>query len=77
MAGETAGPYRLLDLAGEGRLGVVWRAIGHDGRKVAIKLLKPESAAHADFRRDRASGGSARRSALTASRLPSERAARR
>jgi len=48
---ERAGPYRLLELIGEGGMGVVRRAVGHDGREVAIKLLKPELAADADFRR--------------------------
>lgn len=47
---EHAGPYRLLDLLGQGGMGVVRRALGHDDREVAIKLMRPELAASADFR---------------------------
>jgi serine/threonine protein kinase len=47
---EHAGPYRLLEFLGEGGMGVVRRALGHDDREVAIKLLKPELTGNADFR---------------------------
>jgi len=43
-AGETLGQYRLLELIGEGGVGVVFRAEGEDGNEVALKILKEELA---------------------------------
>jgi serine/threonine-protein kinase len=40
---ERVGPYRLLDLVGEGGMGTVWRAERDDGefrRQVAVKLIR-------------------------------------
>lgn len=48
---EQAGPYRLLDVLGQGGMGVVRRALAADDREVAIKLLRPELASSDDFRR--------------------------
>jgi hypothetical protein len=48
---DSAGPYRLLDLLGQGGMGVVRRGVGADDREVAIKLMRPELAASPDFRR--------------------------
>jgi hypothetical protein len=48
---ERAGPYRLLEFVGEGGMGVVRRGLDHRGNEVAVKLLKPELAGNADFRR--------------------------
>jgi hypothetical protein len=48
---ERAGPYRLLEVVGEGGMGVVRRGLDHRGHEVAVKLLKPELAGNADFRR--------------------------
>jgi len=39
--GESLGPYRLLELAGEGGMGLVYKAAREpDGQIVALKVLK-------------------------------------
>jgi len=53
---ETVGGYRLRRLLGEGALGLVYEAVGEDGRIVAVKVLRPEraedTAARARFLRE-------------------------
>ncbi len=48
---DRLGPYRLLDVIGEGGMGVVHLARDSDGRAVAIKLLRPGVADDPDARR--------------------------
>src|SRR5215218_8155702 len=38
------GQWRLLDRLGKGGNGVVWRAVGDDGREAAIKVLSRSGA---------------------------------
>jgi hypothetical protein len=47
---DRLGPYRLLERIGEGGMGVVHLATDPDGRKVAIKILRPGVAADPDAR---------------------------
>lgn len=49
--GDTVGPYRLEALLGEGGMGRVYRAIGADGRPVALKVVKAEVAKDNVYRR--------------------------
>ena len=48
---DRLGPYRLLDVIGEGGMGVVHLARDSEGRAVAIKLLRPGVADDPDARR--------------------------
>ena len=48
---DRLGPYRLLDVIGEGGMGVVHLARDSDSRAVAIKLLRPGVADDPDARR--------------------------
>ncbi|GAA2528994.1 serine/threonine-protein kinase [Winogradskya humida] len=47
---RVAGEYELLGLLGEGGMGAVYLARGRSGRPVAVKIIKPEYAAQAEFR---------------------------
>jgi serine/threonine protein kinase len=49
-AGERIGPYRLEERVGEGAVGVVYRAAA-EARVVALKVLRPELAGNAVYRR--------------------------
>lgn len=46
----TVGGYRLLSLIGEGGMGVVHLAQGADGRRVALKVLRPQVVGDAEAR---------------------------
>jgi hypothetical protein len=48
---DRLGPYRLLDVIGEGGMGVVYLARDGEGRAVAIKMLRPGVADDPDARR--------------------------
>jgi len=48
---DRLGPYRLLDVIGEGGMGVVYLARDGEGRAAAIKLLRPGVADDPDARR--------------------------
>ncbi|MEU3190345.1 protein kinase [Streptomyces sp. NPDC006992] len=47
---ERIGQYRLLGRLGEGGMGSVYLAQSPRGRTVAVKLVRPELAGHAEFR---------------------------
>jgi eukaryotic-like serine/threonine-protein kinase len=50
--GESLGPYRLLELAGEGGMGLVYKAAREtDGQIVALKVLKSGLSADETYRR--------------------------
>lgn len=49
--GESVGPYRIGAEIGAGGMGSVYEATSADGEKVALKLVKPELASDATFRR--------------------------
>ncbi|MCW2883535.1 MAG: serine/threonine protein kinase [Streptosporangiaceae bacterium] len=46
-SGDRVGHYRLLEILGEGGMGVVHLAADQQGRKVAIKVLRPQVAGDA------------------------------
>jgi serine/threonine protein kinase len=49
--GDTLGPYRLVELLGEGGMGLVFRAVNSDGSEVALKLLKAELTEEETYRK--------------------------
>ena len=50
-AGEQVGEYRIEGVLGSGATALVYRAVGGDGREVALKLILPELAIDETFRR--------------------------
>lgn len=50
-AGAVVGGYRVESLIGEGGMGHVFKALGPDGREVALKVVKADVAADEEFRR--------------------------
>ena len=51
MAGDAIGRYLLSEAIGAGSVGVVYRAVGPDGRLVALKVLRRELAGSELYRR--------------------------
>jgi serine/threonine protein kinase len=49
--GETVGPYRVEAPLGIGGMGHVYRAVGPDGKQVALKVIKSDLARDEVFRR--------------------------
>jgi eukaryotic-like serine/threonine-protein kinase len=47
---DRVGPYRLAGRLGAGGMGVVYAATGAGGRRVAVKVVRPELAHDAEFR---------------------------
>jgi serine/threonine protein kinase/cold shock CspA family protein len=48
---NTIGQYAILRRLGQGTMGTVYLARGHDGKNVALKVVRPEWAHDADFLR--------------------------
>ncbi len=48
---DAIGQYAILSRLGQGTMGTVYLASGHDGRNVALKVVRPEWAHDADFLR--------------------------
>ena len=48
---KVIGAYAILSRLGQGTMGTVYLARGHDGRNVALKVVRPEWAHDADFLR--------------------------
>src|SRR5215211_7474144 len=49
--GATVGPYRIESRIGEGGMGLVYSAVGPDGTRVALKLVRGKLAADQVFRK--------------------------
>ena len=67
--GETMGPYRVEALLGIGGMGHVYRAVGPDGKQVALKVIKSDLACDDVFRR-RFDRGAHRRAGQPSQRRP-------
>jgi len=50
-AGDMVGPYRIECRLGEGGMGLVFKALGPDGKQVALKLVRGEFADNEVFRK--------------------------
>ena len=47
---KSIGPYRVVGLLGSGGMGRVFLCTSPGGRRVAVKVIRPELAADAEFR---------------------------